>query len=188
MITPTDLQHQADALPEHGEPPYPERRRIRQEIVGQSPAALINLEVLCARRALPVWQNAFPDNHQPEELLDKALREPQPSGLADEWQQLKTDLDNLFEMGEDFFPGIYAGFACWAVVRDLIGCQPAEPDVSGELEVEPDSWSPCFFASLAESGGAVWEPVGDPVKRRDYWQWYLLDAIPSCLPANSSPT
>lgn len=185
MISLTHLQQLATTLPDHGELPYPERRGIRQEIAAESSEALTSLEATCARHSWPVWQSAFPGNHHPSELLDEALREPQNPRLVDEWQLLKTELDNLFEMGDEFFAPIYAGFACWAIIRDLIGPQPADPDVSGELEIDPESWSPCFFASLAVSGGAVWESVGDPVRRRQYWEWYLLDAIPSCLEPSS---
>jgi hypothetical protein len=186
LINLTSLERLAAALPSHGELPYQERRRIRQKIAAQSPESLTQLEVMCAQHSLPVWQARFPDNLCPRKLLDEASHQPQKSSLVSEWQLLKTNLDDLFEMGDEFFPAIYAGFAYWAAARDLIGCQPAEPDVSSELEIDPELWSPCFFASLAVAGGAVWESVGQATQRRDYWEWYLLAAIPSCLSPSSS--
>jgi hypothetical protein len=112
--------------------------------------------------------------------MDQALSTPTDSRLLTTLNDLKTQLENAFELGENYFPAIYAGFACWATARNAAGHRPHEPDApAGELDLEPDQWSPCFLASLAETGGATWEPNTDPDKRRTFWQWYLLDAIPA---------
>jgi hypothetical protein len=185
VTDPATLQQLAAALPRDGELPYPERRRIRQAIAAQSQDALIRLEANCARHSFPVWEAAVPDDRRPLNLLNEALDRSQNSALTTEWQLLKTSLDDMFELGDDFFPAIYAGFACWAAVRDVIGHIPKEPDVNSEIDIDPELWSPCFFASLAVSRGATWEPGSDPDQRRRYWEWYLINAIPACL---SSPT
>jgi Immunity protein Imm5 len=176
VIEPAALRRLAGNLPENGELSYRDRRELRAEL---APDALLRLETRCARHALPVWAAASGPDEAPASLMDDALRAPDQPGLDRRLAELKTMLDNLFERGEEFFPAIYAGFACWAVARNATGHRPPEPDVTGELEIDPMSWTPCFLASLAHAGGAVWEDTGDPRRRREYWTWYLLEAVPA---------
>ena len=55
-------------------------------------------------------------------------------------------------------------------------------DVVGkpEIEIDPDEWTACFFASATYCGGASWEQgIGDDLKRREFWEWFLDEAVPS---------
>jgi hypothetical protein len=51
----------------------------------------------------------------------------------------------------------------------------------GEYEISPKEWSPSYFASLVESGGAVWGDGVDSEARKRFWIWYLLEAIPGVV-------
>jgi hypothetical protein len=175
LLDPADLQRLAESLPENGEPAYADRLELRRALDAES---LLRLEESCARRVAGMWETMFPGDTRPVEVMDAALAAR--SGLEREIGELRTRLDNAFERGDEAFPAIYAGNACWAVARDAVGDVTAIPEGDGELEVDPTEWSPCFYASIAEAGGAVWEDgVGDNTRRRDFWRWYLLEAIPA---------
>lgn len=175
MTDPADLQRLADSLPGNGELAYADRAGIRREL---EPEQLLRLEELCARRVAGIWTARFPGDTRPIDVLEAALAAR--SGLDRELGELRAHLDNAFEHGEEAFPAIYAGNACWAAATDAVGDVGDEPEGDGELEIDPAEWSPCFYASIAEAGGATWEEgVGDSAKRREFWRWYLLEALPS---------
>lgn len=179
MIDPAVLEGLADSLPENGEPSYVDRVALRRELDAES---LLRLEESCARRVVPVWEAMFAGDALPVEVMAEALRTR--SGMDGELGRLRVHLDNAFERGEEAFPAIYAGNACWAVARDAVGDVTEVPEGDGELEVDPTEWSPCFYASIAEAGGAIWEEgVGDDDRRRAFWRWYLLEAIPAAQAA-----
>ncbi|WP_236796194.1 Imm5 family immunity protein [Amycolatopsis sp. GM8] len=175
MIDPAVLDRLAESLPENGEPSYADRIAVRRELDAES---LLRLEESCARRVFPVWEAMFTGDEQPVRVMEAALAAR--SGLARELGELRVHLDSAFDRGDEAFAAIYAGNACWAVARDAVGDVTEVPEGDGELEVDPAEWSPCFYASIAEAGGAVWEEgVGDNEKRRAFWRWYLLEAVPA---------
>ena len=93
--------------------------------------------------------------------------------------RLKADLDGKFLLGEASFRAVYAGFSCWATAGEVVS--PADDGLSSaisELDLSPEDWDACFFASLAVSGGATWDRIGDPEARREFWRWYLEEAVP----------
>jgi hypothetical protein len=105
---------------------------------------------------------------------------------SDDLLEVKSYLDDKFLLGENYFAAVYAGFASWAVARDAVSPYRSE-SMSGDSErqVSPDEWDPCFFASLALTGGAVWEGIGSPDKRREFWNWYLTTAVPDAFASAS---
>jgi Immunity protein Imm5 len=106
--------------------------------------------------------------------------------LLREMDKLKNYLDTSLARGEACYPAVCAGFSAWAVARDVVslGCGLADTGSgSSELEITPEDWSPCFFASLALAGGAVWDGMGGSNIRRQFWTWYLLEAVPLALSA-----
>jgi hypothetical protein len=97
---------------------------------------------------------------------------------------VKTYLDNKLLLGRDYFPAVLAGFAAWAVARDIVSGSPLRSVSSeSELKIPPDEWDPCFFASLAITGGAIWEGIEEPDKRHRFWNWYLTTAVPEAFTA-----
>ncbi|HEY1572578.1 MAG TPA: Imm5 family immunity protein [Pseudonocardiaceae bacterium] len=154
----------------NGEPAYAERMRIRADVRKHGVDALLRLEELCARRAYPVWQARFPDDDEPMALLNRALRDRDPA-LTRALNALHTKLDDA--LGPSAFTAVYAGFACLTTARHAVAGEiHDQPDAAGEIEVPPAEWTPCYLASLAEAGGATWEPDTDVAARRAYWQWY----------------
>jgi immunity protein Imm5 of predicted polymorphic toxin system len=179
---------QIPAIDSSGELPLTVRRGLARsllDLLGDDRRALEFTALLgsaCAEKAWPVWQSGFVSESRPIDLARAAVS--RMGGAAEteaelqELGEVKTYLDNKFLLGEEYFPAVYAGFAAWAVARDVISGHP--PNVAGnsELEIAPEEWDPCFLASLAITGGATWEGIGDPDIRRSFWEWYLITAVP----------
>jgi hypothetical protein len=181
MLDQNELRQLADNLPANGEPSYPDRVRIRGEVVASGGvASLLRLEELCARRCYPAWQAVFPKDDEPMELLERARRSPGDPDLPMALNVLNTKLENV--LGPETFTAVYAGFACMTAARHAVaGEVHDQPSERGEIEVSPLEWSPCFLASLVAAGGATWEDGTDHEARRSYWRWYLLEAVPSVV-------
>lgn len=175
-----------------GELPLGARRRLRKSLENLLPDEDRNkfgvlLGLACAKRAWPVWRTAFPSESQPIGLAEAAASSIKNVGAIsgpseNEFTVLKANLDNKFLLGSEYFSAIYAGFACWAVTRDAI-FQDSGSGVYGdsELRVSPEDWDPCFFASLAVAGGAIWEGNERSDIRHEFWRWYLECAVPEAF-------
>jgi hypothetical protein len=171
------------------------RRQLREDLIARMPDGkhalrfIAALGLACAKRVWPVWQSTFPVGSRPMNLAEAAV-----SGLNKrnvhavlterELAAVKTDLDNKLLLGPEYFRAIFAGFACWAVTRDVLSWnnRRAVPG-DNELQVPPEDWDPCFFASLAVTGKAVWEGGEGSDMRREFWNWYLTSAIPDTFTA-----
>jgi hypothetical protein len=150
----------------------------------------VSLGLACTRKAWPVWEAKFREEPYPLDVAHSAevifeSRQGSIEELRRGIGKVKTYLDSKLILGEEYFPAVCAGFSAWAVARDVVSllCGSLTDVGSGasELEVTPEDWSPCFFASLAISGGAVWDGQGDPDVRHEFWAWYLAEAVPQAL-------
>jgi hypothetical protein len=192
VYSPHDYLSLIDAA---GELPLAARRsldqncRYRLESVHSVAVYTMRLGLICAERSWIVWESKFPGDSYP---MDVASRTADivigGRGLTGEERRevgsLKTLLDNKLLLGEDLFPAVYAGFSAWAVARDAASFSSPGGRVevpTYEPEDSPEDWEPCFHASLAITGGAVWEGIGDPQIRREFWVWYLTSAVPWAL-------
>lgn len=156
---------------------HPEEPRYRRSL----------LAITCARKTLGVWESALPQDRRPHELLELLTNSFQ-GGVEAELLEQKNNLfiaqvqDVLFT-GPELHPTAYAGFSCSAAVAQLLYDLVPEPSERGEVEVDPQDWGAEFFSSLAYCGGAVWDGIGTPEARKEFWQWYLVSAVPSVFAA-----
>jgi Immunity protein Imm5 len=165
----------------------PDRRRLREAFGPWTPpyepggpdAGLLRraaLLVACARRALPAWEEAFPEDRRPHELVDAvmpALRgeraEEQVDGAS---RALRDDVERLgvdAERREAFFAGLGAVHLAWeAWDGDL------DPEFHGPATRDTD------LDELPGEALAAWALAGeDPEARRAYWHWYVTEAFPA---------
>jgi len=49
-----------------------------------------------------------------------------------------------------------------------------------DLDTDRDAWSwdESYLASMACAGGSAWAVSSSLEKRREFWQWYLEQAVP----------
>jgi Immunity protein Imm5 len=168
----------------------PERRRLRAALGPWTPpseggpdAGLLRraaLLVACARRALPVWEQAFPHDRRPHELVElilPALRGERTEAEVDAAASaLREDVERLgVDVGRKgaFFAGILAVHLAWEAYDgdldpDLYGAERRDGDLD-ELPGEA-------IAALALAGD-------DPEDRRAYWRWYVTEAFPAAFQA-----
>jgi Immunity protein Imm5 len=174
-----------DAAPD-GWLELPERRRLREALGpwtppdagGPDPGLLRRaaLLVACARRALPVWEQAFPEDRRPHELVDAimpALRGERAEEEVDRAARaLREDVERLgvdVERKEAFFAGILAVHLGW---------EAWDGDLDPELypvetrDLELDELPGEALAAYALAGE-------DPEARRAYWRWYVTEAFPA---------
>jgi hypothetical protein len=91
-----------------------------------------------------------------------------------------TEVENLMYNGPEYFIAGYAGFACISAVGTVL--YDLDFDTLGlpEMENDPDDWTACFNASLSYCAGVTsGEAVEDDLKRREFWEWFLNEAVPS---------
>jgi hypothetical protein len=100
-----------------------------------------------------------------------------------ELMRVRAHLENRLPLGIENIPAVMAGFACWAVARDVLSWnhRPEANRGATEREISPDEWDPSFFASLAITGEATWEGAGKSDIRREFWYWYLTSAVPEAF-------
>lgn len=142
----------------------------------------LSLSLAAVERVWPIWSAEFNDDWPlrtaRSAVSNQLQRGAKAADLHDEIGRLRSHLDGHFLLGERYFAAIYAGFAAWALARDVVTPNPLTARSGSELHLPPDRWEPAFLASLAEAGGATWEAVGDNERRRAYWEWYVRVATP----------
>jgi Immunity protein Imm5 len=180
-LSEDELRELANALPDNGELPYPARREIRLALTELGHSHVVRLGELCARRVVPVWSRAYPEDTLPIEVMDDALA---GRGSEDRLGALRTHLDDAYDPEPPFGPAFAAGMACWAVANEAVAGETVEVEADAEQEFDPDYWPPCFFAAAAEAGGATWEDTGDNTRRAEFWRWYLREAVPAARDAD----
>ena len=164
-----------------------ERRRLREAFgpwtppyLGGPDAGLLRraaLLVACVQRALPVWEQAFPDDRRPRELVERvmpALRGDLPEAeVYAVARPLREDVDrlggDLKGSGGPFFAGraaVFLASEAWDGDLDPELYPPETRDLDmDELRVEA-------LAAYALAGE-------DSEARRAYWRWYVTEAFPA---------
>ena len=191
---PYTIRELMDSIDENGELPLLKRYwlcELLQPTNDQHVDPWLVLESISAHKVEDIWKQYFPSEQFPIELLRIADTLMDSGDDVSHMEKLlaecKTKLDDKFLLGEDYFRGVYAGFAMWAAASNIAyGTQVDE--ASFDIDLEPDEWHASFFASLAWAGGAVWEgEVADANKRREFWTWFINDALPEALSFSTQP-
>lgn len=145
------------------------------------------LEMNCALKVLHIWESCELTDNTLRELLCEAekylmgeLDSKQVEQLKERTYHFSPEVENLMENGPEYFIASYAGFACIAAVYAALNDLDFETLGLPEIENDPDFVTASFLASLACCGGAIWEEgVGDDLKRREFWEWFLNEAVPA---------
>jgi hypothetical protein len=193
----TAVRQLVDSIGENGELPFLKRRwlheYLKQQVATEKKenAVWLALENISAHRTQDIWEHQFPSEHGPLEVLEIAdnylVTGDRTESLHTKVPEVKSILDDKLLLGPDSFRAVYAGFACWAAARNVAyGGQQTANDGDSELEIDPEQWDASFYASLAYAGGAVWEEkAGNPDKRRQFWIWFICEAVPLAVSVTS---
>jgi hypothetical protein len=82
---------------------------------------------------------------------------------------------------ESRYRGVYAGHAACGALRVAIDDEPVGLADQGldQYDLDAEEQDTAFLASLAFGGGDEGEAAYRPELRRDFWQWYLDEAVPA---------
>jgi hypothetical protein len=142
------------------------------------------LAILCTRHVLHIWTQVWPENDIPQQLLATTeqylLKMIDFDTAWDQWNQLSAPLENF--SGDDAF--INVGFAAaqslHTALYDELHCPDNTLDESlKDDDLDADSWDASYYAAAAYAGGFVWQEASSPRRRKEFWEWYLQEAIPA---------
>ncbi len=166
----------------------PVRVENSRAVISEGLMRRANLARLCAEHVLPIWREGFPEDDRPQWMLD-AVRQYLTGRLSfdvayDAKSNFWGKLEGLMCEGKRF-NSIYAGFAAvnaiTTALKDEYFGLPQNEETELDDDLDPYGWDASFLSSLAFAGGAAWEPQSSVGKRREFWQWYLKEAVPKSL-------
>ena len=142
------------------------------------------LAILCGRYVLPIWEAACPNDRRPHDILQAAHLYLQHQGneptLRAMKGRLETHVDNLLsrtEHASDAYAAASAARAASTALHDeTFGEGTGEEDT--DVDLDPYQWDASFYASMAVSKGAPWDKNTSGGRRRQFWRWYLEQAVP----------
>jgi len=144
----------------------------------------IKLAVLCVEYVMPIWNEVAPEDTTPQDLIKSIdtylLGKVEWKTLWNMQNSFWTTLEN-YSMEARFKTAAYVGFAAInAVVVALFDEETEELDDDGNVILDQDldlfTWDTSFYAAAAYSEN---EPEENKIqKRREFWLWYLNDAVP----------
>lgn len=151
------------------------------------------LAILTTRHVLPLWEEARPKDHTPQDLLAEA--EQVLNGTMNKetaWKDRKRFWVYFVDMGNDDEKNqIISGVGFAAVHALTVALQDEKFDPANinyrltDAHIDPDERDSSFFAVSTYAGGPVSEPASDAEKRRDFWMWWLNQAVPAAWNAVS---
>lgn len=152
---------------------------------GDGHARRATLGILAAEKVLPIWDAWRPGDDRPRRFLDatrQALAAASAPVLDADLGLFDVELDNLATTpGND--AKLAVGWAAVAAYRVLLHDEPhmTQPPVEPVLD-PPD---PAFEAARAAAGGWIFSAAADSTKRREFWRWWLHEAVPAAARATS---
>lgn len=141
------------------------------------------LDLLTVEHVKPVWDEAYPGDPAVDEVLDAARRALSEGPPHDEGLELasRADIEFVDRPDDDvgFGPG-YVGQGACAALMTAIGDKSYNnvPLDADDEDLDVDDWDASFFGELA-AGGEPDDPAVGPGPRREFWRWYLDEAVPA---------
>lgn len=143
----------------------------------------VKLAALCAEKVLPIWLEAYSDKYDAVKVLN--FTSEYLDGLSS-WER-GYDIYNEFrarmvELEEGPLRPLAAGKYISRVLATALydlDCDGDESDEEYDCEEDDDIdlWDASFAASVALSGIYWSESDNDIERRREYWNWYLNEAV-----------
>lgn len=154
---------------------------ITEDKFGSAKKLIITkLDAACVRHALFTWSDKFGDVHEISEMLSIAL--DVASGDISETEALSKRDDFYVEVVEDRdyepheYPAMFVGHAAANTVATAMLDFTFDPsDLRRDRDLDPEAYEPSYLIASAFAGGL--DEKGNSNLRREFWQWYLSDAI-----------
>jgi hypothetical protein len=163
------------------------RARIWAQLATLSDARIghvrrVQLNEACVRRVLDRWHARFPGDNGVERLLKFARQVV--DGQVDEVRALEqrdrfyVDVVETRRYADDASAMFVGLAAANTVIEALIANNDdAIPNVDDDEEMDPETYDVSYLCASAAARGLNARPA-DAEARRDFWTWYLNQAIP----------
>lgn len=145
------------------------------------------LAIITARHVLPVWECVWPKNDTPHRILEeteKVLKGTLKFSLKEgreRLQDLWTWLDNM-EVSNVQLDAFNVGFSAvkaFAVALEDELFDPKDIDYNRtDIDVDAYDADSSYYAAAAYANGSIWESESDASKRKEFWEWWLQEAVP----------
>ena len=144
----------------------------------------VKLDILCVERVLYIWDEVAPDDKRPYEII-KATKDYLNGKMYEDslWNfhnDFMGDLENLLS-DIRFLNVLSVGFAAARTAVTALGDETLLIDYDDDLldeDFDPYTWDASFHAASAYSNGETWGKCSSISKRKDFWTWYLDEAVP----------
>ena len=98
-----------------------------------------------------------------------------------------TEMDNLMIHEQQNQAPLIAGYAADCVVSVALFDESFDPDNphdnTQDEDLDPYEWDAAYYAAMVYAGGASWNEASSPARRREFWEWYLREAVPAAANA-----
>lgn len=135
----------------------------------------------CVSRVLPIWQNAFPANEGVNEMLTLAQqvmnKELEKEAAKTTAYNYWSEVDSLDVETEKQSRAMSVGYASVNVVYVAVRDEIFNEQMEDDLDADPYDWDTSFHAFLAYTGFGSEHPETIE-KNKEFWSWYLDEAIP----------
>jgi hypothetical protein len=176
---------------DNGELPLPDRKRLwaamgpRDVVGGRAIIApgvrrRTRLALQATERVFPVWEQTFPTNLGPQRMV----------AVAEDYSAQRIDFKTAWNLKNRFW-GELESLGSIAVAVGFSSCQAVTTALSDERfdpvniqnkifdrHLDPYEWDASFYASVAHAGSALWEANPNSGRRREFWEWYIREAVP----------
>lgn len=178
----------------HGHLPLPERlaiwkllgsysdRDAKAPTIGDLRRA--ELSLVAAADVIHIWNSTF-DNPIFDSLIEMCFKHLSKRSMAQEIDYKRRELteylqDLAFE--EDQISAFFAAESVLDSATLVLGSRTfdpyaIEPNTQDE-ELDSDRWDSSYFAAAAFARGLLGDPQSNATKRREFWRWYLAEAVP----------
>ena len=144
------------------------------------------LALLTAQHVLPIWERERAEDDTPRIILDKVYRilanQLDAAQVQDDVGRYWTYMDNVAFETEGRAP-VGAGLAALSALQVAISDEEFDPESINlnltDEDVDAYDHDAVFPAAADYAGGPTWVPESDAAKRREFWHWWLKEALPT---------
>jgi hypothetical protein len=142
------------------------------------------LSLIAAADVIHIWNSTF-ENPIFDLLIEMCFKHLSNRSMAQEIDKKRRELTEHLqdlEFEEDQVSALFAAESVLAAATLVLGSRTFDPyaiePTTQDEELDSDRWDSAYFAAAAYTGGLLGDPQSSTSKRKEFWQWYLTDAVP----------
>lgn len=144
------------------------------------------LAILCVNKVMPIWNSVLADDTTPVTILENIRDYIAGKQTWDYLWEIPnsycTVLDNYI-INNNYDNAIYVGYASVNALYVVLNDEDFDEDNEELLDsdLDPYTWDTAFYSALAYSESELYDKETKIQKRREFWLWYLNEAIAKAL-------